>query len=455
KISTDRLADLINELLDISRIEAGRVELRRKALDLPRLIAQVADTMQPQLRAKQQQLALDLAPEIAPVWGDSDRVIQILTNLISNAHKYTPTTGTITITARGAGDHVRVDVTDTGIGLSPEDQQQLFSKFFRAKNRATQEVAGTGLGLAITRSLIELHGGKIWVESEPGAGSTFSFTLPIAQVAIEQQAPLKTLPNKRILIVGDEPDIANLLRRHLERAGYQTLIAHNGKDALKYAQDEHPDLITLDIVLPDIDGFSILEWLKSDSRTQAIPVILLSLMADEQEGKILGVVDYLAKPVNEQVLLQHVSRVLEKGQSPISINPAKGDRRQLRRVLVAEGDPYSRRLVAQYLRHARYEVLEARDGVQAIQIARDQQPALILLDIRMPGLDGIAALQQLRADEQTRHVPVIMMTDYALAFEENRPTMATLDAPIVLSKPFTTEQLAAAITRTLAERDQP
>ncbi len=454
KISTDRLADLINELLDISRIEAGRVELRCKALDLPRLIAQVTDTMQPQLRAKQQHLARDLAPEIAPVWGDSDRVIQILTNLVSNAHKYTPTGGSITITARRAGDHVRVDITDTGIGLSPGDQQQLFSKFFRAKNRATQEVAGTGLGLAITRSLIELHGGKIWVESELGKGSTFSFALPVAEVAVEQEAPLKALPGKRILIVDDEPDIANLIRRYLERAGYQTLIAHSGKDALQCAQDEHPDLITLDIVLPDIDGFTILEWLKSDSRTQAIPVILLSIMADEQEGEILDAVDYLAKPVNEQVLLRHVSRVLEKGSSATSIDHALGDADKLRRVLVAEDDEGGRRLVAEYLRRARYEVLEARDGAQAIQIARERRPTLILLDIRMPGLDGIVTLQHLRADERTRHVPVIMMTDYASAFEEDHPAMAALDAPIVLSKPFTAEQLAAAITQTLSEKDK-
>ena len=439
KTSTDRLVELINELLDISRIEAGRVELKRRALDLPRLIRQVTDTMRPQLNAKQQAVTLDLAPALPAVWGDPDRVIQILTNFVSNAHKYTPAGGSITLRARGGGAHVRVDIRDTGIGLSKEDQAHLFSKFFRAQNRATQEVAGTGLGLAITRSLIELHGGKVWVESEPGKGSTFSFTLPTAQIAIEPEAPPQPHPGKRILVVDDEPDIANLIRRYLERTGYQVSIAHNGKEAVRLAQSQRPDLITLDIVLPDTNGFTVLEWLKRDSQTQAIPVILLSILADEHEDKLLGAVDYLAKPVNERVLLEHVARVLEKDQP--------------RRVLVAEDDPDSRHLVAEYLRRARYEVLEAGDGEQAVQIAKDKHPVLILLDIRMPGMDGIAALQALRADDQTRRVPVIMMTAYAGALEENRATMTALDAPITLTKPFTAEQLVTAIAQTLAAGD--
>jgi DNA-binding response OmpR family regulator len=237
------------------------------------------------------------------------------------------------------------------------------------------------------------------------------------------------------LIVDDEPDIAKLIRRYLERAGYQTLLAHTGTDALRLAQTEQPDLITLDIVLPDTNGFTVLEWLKSDSQTQAIPVILLSILGDEEEGKLLGAVDYLAKPVNERVLLQHVGRILEKDQP--------------RRVLVAEDDADSRHLVAEYLRRARYDVLEARDGAEALRLAREQNPLLILLDIRMPNLDGIAALQQLRADARTRAVPVIMMTAFAGALEENRAAMAELDAPLGLTKPFTAEQLAAAIAHTL------
>jgi len=435
KTNTDRLVELINELLDISRIEAGRIELRRKALDLPGLIHQVADTMHPQLRAKRQALTLELAPDLPPVSGDNDRVIQILTNLVSNAHKYSPVEGALTIAAHRVGAYVRVDVSDTGIGLSPEDQARLFSKFFRAQNRATQETPGTGLGLAITRSLIEMHGGQIWVDSAPGKGSTFSFTLPLAPTAVEQETPSPSQPGKRILIVDDEPDIARLLRRYLDRAGYRTLVAHTGADALRIAQTERPDLITLDIVLPDANGLTVLEWLKCDSQTQTIPVILLSILGDTEQGTLLGAVDYLAKPVDERTLLQHVGRVLAKDQS--------------RRVLVAEDDEDSRRLIVEYLRRAQYEVLEARDGAEALRITREQNPVVLLLDIRMPQMDGMATLQQLRADARTREVPVIMMTAFSNALEEHRATMAELNAPLVLTKPFTAEQLVAAITQTL------
>lgn len=180
KANTDRMVQLIDDLLDLSRIEAGRIELRPQALDLARLIQIVVETMHPQLRAKQQNVVLAVSPDLPAVWGDHDRVIQILTNLVSNAHKYTPPAGTITITARPSDTWARVDVTDTGIGLSQKEIAQLFSKFFRASNRVVQNIPGTGLGLAITRSLVELHGGHIWVESTPGQGSTFSFTLPLA-----------------------------------------------------------------------------------------------------------------------------------------------------------------------------------------------------------------------------------------------------------------------------------
>jgi len=234
--------------------------------------------------------------------------------------------------------------------------------------------------------------------------------------------------------VDDEPDIAKLVRHYLERAGYRTLLAHNGADALRLAQTEQPDLITLDIVLPDANGLTVLEWLKRDSKTRHIPVLLLSVLGDEAEGKLLGAVDYLAKPVNERVLLQHVERALANDQP--------------RRVLIAEDEADSRRLIADYLRRARYEVLEASDGAEALRLAHEQPPCLILLDIRMPMLDGIATLQALRAHPPTRAVPVIMMTAFDVP-EEDRAMMETLAAPIVLTKPFTAEQLATAIAHTL------
>jgi signal transduction histidine kinase len=183
KNSSDRLLGLINDLLDLSRMEAGRLDLHRTSLDLAHLIPEVAGTLRPLIEAKRQRLMIDLGEALPAVWADADRVTQILTNLISNAHKYTLAKGSITVAARRDDGFVRVDVSDTGIGLSPEDQAQLFTKFFRAHDRSPQAAGGTGLGLVITRLLVELHGGRITVSSAPGQGSTFTFSLPALEIS--------------------------------------------------------------------------------------------------------------------------------------------------------------------------------------------------------------------------------------------------------------------------------
>ena len=184
KKNSDRLLGLVNDLLDLSRMEAGKLDLHRANLDLARLIPQVAGSLRPLIDAKRQRLKLDLVEALPAVWADQDRVTQILTNLISNAHKYTLAEGNITVAARRDDGFVRVDVSDTGIGLSPEDQAQLFTKFFRAHERSPQAGGGTGLGLVICRLLVELHGGRITVSSAPGQGSTFSFSLPALEVPV-------------------------------------------------------------------------------------------------------------------------------------------------------------------------------------------------------------------------------------------------------------------------------
>jgi signal transduction histidine kinase len=188
KNNADRLLGLINDLLDLSRMEAGRLDLHRARLDLAWLIPEIAGSLRPLIEAKRQRLRLDLGEALPAVWADQDRVTQILTNLISNAHKYTLKEGSITVAARQDDGFVRVDVSDTGIGLSPEDQARLFTKFFRARDRSPEAGGGTGLGLVITRLLVELHGGRITVSSAPGHGSTFSFTLPTLEVSNEMSS---------------------------------------------------------------------------------------------------------------------------------------------------------------------------------------------------------------------------------------------------------------------------
>ena len=439
KNNADRLVALINDLLDVSRIESGRMELNRTPLDLTHLIADAAQSLRPQLEAKGQRLVLELNEKLPTVLGDADRVTQILTNLLSNAYKYTPAGGTITVAAQaGEKDCICVDVRDTGIGLSAEEQGKLFTKFFRAKNRTTQEVGGTGLGLTISRSLVEMHGGEMTVASTPDEGSTFSFTLPTTQqTAQSETTPSITQPGGRILVVDDEPDIANLIKRYLEHASYKVLIARNAAEALRMAKAEHPDLITLDVMLPDADGFTVLEWLKSDSATAAIPVVLLSMMDDVGRGKLLGAVDYLRKPIEERVLLEHVGLILANDAAHL--------------ILVADDDDDVRGLIAGNLRRAGYQVIEATDGEEAVAMVRRDQPGLALIDIKMPHMDGITALRTLRAEPTTRNLPVVMMTASPGVMEESRSVIEALGGAILLGKPYTAEELAKAIARKLGE----
>jgi PAS domain S-box-containing protein len=450
KNNADRLVALINELLDVSRIESGKLELRRAPLELAALIQRVAASLRPQVEAKNQTLTLNLPADLPTALGDADRVTQILTNLLANAHQYTPAGGVIAVSAAAEGTAVRVAVQDTGIGIAPEDQAQLFTKFFRAHNRTTEEVGGSGLGLAITRSLVEMHGGTLTVASTVGAGSTFAFTLPQANAqparvaaadalpatSIRTAGPAPSTAGRLILVVDDEPDIGNLVARYLGRAGYRVRLVHDGATALAAARSEHPDLITLDVMLPDCDGFTVLDWLKSDAATASIPVVLLSVVDDGGLGARLGAVGYLRKPVDEWRLLDRVYRVLAHG-------PAT-------RILLADDETNVRSLVATYLRRAGYQVIEASGGAEALRLAHQHAPHLVLLDVRMPDLDGIAVLHALRAAPDTRNLPVIMMTGYPGILDEGRSTVERLGCAALLTKPLTAEELAATLASALA-----
>jgi PAS domain S-box-containing protein len=440
KSNADRLALLANDLLDISRIETGRIRLNVEFIHVSAIIHEIAASLRGEIEEKGLSLKLDIPESLLPIYGDRDRVTQILTNLVDNARHYTPAGGQITVSAQVRGNFLQVSVADTGIGIAPEDQEKIFDRFYRADSPLVQEVAGTGLGLSIAKSFVAMHGGEIWVESEPGHGSTFSFTLPLAERGKELEefpapspSPLSLASSKRILVVEDEPDIAELIRYHLEGHGYRATTATRGEEALAKAHQEKPDLITLDILLPDMDGFEVLQRLKSDEETADIPVVILSIVPDRGDGFRLGAVDYVTKPIDEGRLLSAIGAILPKEDL----------------ILVVDDDRDTTRLVQEVLGRAGFTVRTANNGFEALAVARWEQPGLILLDLKMPGLDGYEILKRLKRDRATQDIPVVVVTGSVTDEEVKRKKVLALGAAQFLTKPFVIDDFVEEIRRVL------
>ncbi len=435
KSNADRLTLLVNDLLDISRIETGKVVLQPQPLDMRPLIDQVILTITPKAGEKGLRMHSAIPEGLPKAYGDPARVIQILTNLVGNAYKYTPTDGDITVHAYVQNEMFHVAVIDTGIGISKENQQRLFERFFRVDDPLVEEISGTGLGLAISASLIKMHGGEITVESEAGVGSNFAFTLPLAEGEPTEdvgEPPISLLTEvpATILVVEDDMEVAGLLRILLESEGRRVIVAATGEDALTLARTQKVDMVSLDVRLPDMDGFDILQLLKRDPKTASIPVMMLSVVPDRERGLRLGAVDYLTKPLDEGLLIQVVDRILDK-RSP---------------VLVVDDDLETLLVLQQALRAQGLGVRTAEHGEIALNLAREVRPCLILLDLKLPGLDGYQILEQLKRDPRTVDIPVIVMTGAVDPGDGITQKIESMGALRFLTKPFSMEELAKEIS---------
>ena len=439
--NADRLTSLVNDILDISRIEAGRIVLEREQVTVHDLVGQVTDMLEARTGERDLTLSMQVPTNLPPVWVDSGRVVQILTNLVGNAIQYTPPGGSITVSALSDEEHdmVRVSVTDTGIGISEENLERIFARFFRADDPFVQESIGTGLGLSITSMLVQLHGGEIWVESELGKGSTFNFTLPVfdAPVSIQSSPPLFMPTPSRILVIEDNRDVANLIRFHLESEGHDVVIAENADAALRLAKDCEPDLITLDIKLPDEDGFVVLQQLKQTETVADVPVVVVSVLPCKEEGLRLGAAGYVAKPISEDVLLGAVRRGL--------------DQRGL--VLAVDNDPDVLKFIRDALKRQGFEVRTTRRGKRALRVAREIQPSLILLDLKLDDMDGFEVLRKLRTDSLTWDIPVVVITGSLTQEELEQEGVLALGADRLLTKPFSVDELFQEITTVLRNPD--
>jgi signal transduction histidine kinase/CheY-like chemotaxis protein len=435
KQNSDRLVALINDMLDISRIESGRIHLKIEPIDIADSIAGGIDTFRAIIDQHGMTLNLSVPRDLPAAAGDRDRVGQVLTNLMSNAIKYSPGGGSIEVKARTRGHQVVVSVRDTGIGISREDQTHLFDKFYRVDSSLTREIGGTGLGLSICKTIIELLGGQVWVESTPGKGSTFSFSLPIAPKELvrtpEVEGPTVT-PGGLVLVVDRNPEIANLIEIYLRKEGYDVMKAHSADDAMRLAIEQQPAVITLDVMLEGADGFDLLQQIKEHPRTSAIPVVILSIVCDEGKSCRLGAANYLEKPIDQERLISIVDDLVGSIESPT--------------VLVVDDDKHIVDVLSRNLRSRGFGVASAYNGLEAMAAIQRTIPDLILLDLRMPEMDGYEVIQQVKKSDMTKHVPIVVMTAYH--FDREKTDILRLAAEQV-AKPFKPEQLAEKVAAIL------
>ncbi|MEO1125515.1 MAG: response regulator [Cyanobacteria bacterium J06639_16] len=381
----ERLTSLINDVLDIAKIEAGKIEWNMQPIIVSEIIERaIAATS---VLAQNSDLAIirDIEPELPEVIGDRDRLLQVVINLLSNAIKFTDS-GSVTCRAYPQDDGITISVIDTGMGLATEDVDKVFEKFKQVGEVMTDKPKGTGLGLPICKQIVEHHGGRIWAESKLGHGSTFSFTLPLsiapeAEVAkINLQSLVQQLKEnvgravtpdektqKTILVVDDEPHIRKLLRQELESAGYQVKEAKDGMDALKQVKLTPPDLVIMDVMMPNINGFDLAAVLKNNPATMDIPTIVLSIIQDQERGYRLGVDRYLSKPIDTNVLLRDIKTLLSKGTSS-------------RKVLVVDVDTSTTKTLTEVLISKGYTVTEATSGHEGIEKALSLKPDMIIVD---------------------------------------------------------------------------
>jgi PAS domain S-box-containing protein len=457
KSNADRLTALVNDILDISRIETGRIRLAIEPLDLAEIVTQVVLAFQEQYRDKDLALEWEAPEQLPQVRGDAARVTQVLSNLIANAWQYTPCGGRVTVSIHEMPGLLRVDVADTGIGIAPDDIARVFDRFFRVDRPAVQEIEGTGLGLSIVKMFVEMLGGEIWLESELDVGTTFSFTLPLSSTELPEVAPeLLTSepapvarPRRQILVVEDDRNLALLLRRRLEAEGYQVLLAGSGEDALWLAREEQPQLITLDMMLSDMEGFEVLERLKEHPLTAPIPVVMVMILGEADTGFTLGAMDYVIKPVDEEKLLHSIRRALARRDATAA---GAKEGAIAGNLLVVDDDSDTRAFLDDTLSVHGYQVWTAASGSEAMERAKEIKPDLILLDLGMPGMDGYKVIRQLKDDKDTRPIPIIVTTASPLDLERDKIRVLGMGAAQSMTKPLSIESLSLEVKAALEER---
>jgi signal transduction histidine kinase/CheY-like chemotaxis protein/ligand-binding sensor domain-containing protein len=449
------LLALINDILDLSKVEAGKMTLFVEEVDVAKLVQEVASTVHPLVAKNDNQLVVNCPPETGSMRADVTKLRQTLFNLLSNASKFTEH-GTIELNVKReqpiapAGSRILFIVRDTGIGMSADQLARLFEAFSQADASTTRKYGGTGLGLAISRRFCRLMGGDLTVTSEPGRGSTFTVTLPcnVADAAAPPSqttsAPAKpaalSAPQSTVLVIDDDPAVRDLLQRALERDGLQVKAASDGRAGLELARALRPDIITLDVMMPGLDGWAVLSALKADPATAAIPVVMLSIVDDRNIGFSLGAADYLTKPID----FSRLHTLVAKYRKPV----------ETQSVLLVEDDARTRELLRRTLQKEGWRVDEAENGRAGLACVNERMPSLILLDLMMPEMDGFGFLEALRKLPDAQRVPVVVITAKDITDDDRRRLSG--EVARVLEKGNTsTHQLLAEVRAVLQNGTTP
>jgi len=467
KISTagKNLLGLINDILDLSKIEAGKMELHLEAFSISTLIAEVVTTIEMQVAKNGNKLQIVCAPDVGIMRADLSKVRQALFNLVSNAAKFTHE-GSIKIEAErqlmDGSDWIVFRVSDTGIGLSSEQIVRLFQSFTQADASTTRKFGGTGLGLALTRRFCQMMSGDVTVHSVPGEGSTFTIKLPATVTELASVEPESLIEDRRqspavpdliaidgesvpatrtcVLVIDDDPLQRDLMQRYLRKEGFTVCAASGGAQGLRLARQLLPAAITLDVMMPDVDGWSVLSALKADALLSEIPVIMLTMVDDPERGFTLGASEYVTKPVNRRRL----SHILKKHTCLAPPCP----------VLVIDDEETSRSLLRNMLEKEGWAVSEAANGIEALESMTRERPRLICLDLMMPEMDGFAFAAEVRRHPEWRSIPIVVVTSRDLTTEDRRRLNGNVEE-ILRKDGYSRETLLEQVRDLLADSKAP
>jgi signal transduction histidine kinase/CheY-like chemotaxis protein len=410
----NHLLQLINDVLDLSKIEADKIELYPESLDIRQLLMDMEATAKPLVVKNANRFEHEQLNELGEAFVDQTKLRQVVLNLLSNAAKFT-NHGLVRVTAersrQGNTDWLVVSVNDSGIGMTEEQLESVFDPFSQADASTTREYGGTGLGLSISRKFCELMGGTLTAQSEKGTGSTFTLRIPTGtQPSVPGQVgPGLTsgVPGEKeaacVLVIDDDVHVQDLMQRLLSREGYNVIVASNGEQGVELAREARPDVITLDVLMPGQDGWSVLNQLKADPDLANIPVVMQSILDESNKAFMLGASEYLTKPIQRSEIIDVVRRLQNQNN---------------RRALVVEDDINTQTLVAEWLKGDGWEVYTAKNGLEGLQTFLKVEPGLIILDLMMPAMDGFEFLEQVRLQPKATDASVIVVTAKDLNAED-------------------------------------